>query len=294
MIEHGDPRYPTDLNERWSRVFGTNPLTIIGVVHLEALPGSPDWAGDIEHVVDVALKDVHALEEMGADALMLENFNDYPFEKERVDPAAIAAMAVVGREVYRASKLPLGYKMLKNDIIGSLALSSAGHGRFTRASHLNDAMVTDVGIVEATAPQATRYRRYLGIDTLLIGDIYCKHGEPIARRPIDVVALDLITGLRADALVMDGPNSALPPSAADIESARTAVPGTPLVIGSGTPASLTNLMRYVRGVVIPSPREYTDLRFWSAEPLSTDTPMSAAQRWIDAARAANELASAVG
>src|SRR2546427_680105 len=50
--------------------------TIIGMVHLPSLPGSPRWDGSMARVVAAALADARALIEGGVDALLVENFGD--------------------------------------------------------------------------------------------------------------------------------------------------------------------------------------------------------------------------
>ena len=69
--------------------------TIIGMVHLPPLPGSPRWDGSMSGVVAWALADARALVEGGVDALLVENFGDAPFTPGRVEPATVAATSVV-------------------------------------------------------------------------------------------------------------------------------------------------------------------------------------------------------
>ena len=65
--------------------------TVIGMVHLPPLPGSPRWEGSMVRVVASALTDARALIDGGADALLVENFGDAPFTPGRVEPATVAA-----------------------------------------------------------------------------------------------------------------------------------------------------------------------------------------------------------
>ncbi|PYN10649.1 MAG: phosphorybosylanthranilate isomerase, partial [Candidatus Rokuibacteriota bacterium] len=66
--------------------------TLIGMVHLPPLPGSPRWDGSMARVIATALADARALVEGGIDALLVENFGDAPFPAGRVEPAPVAAM----------------------------------------------------------------------------------------------------------------------------------------------------------------------------------------------------------
>jgi uncharacterized protein len=50
--------------------------TLIGMVHLAPLPGSPRWEGSIDRVRQHAVADARALAEGGFDAILIENFGD--------------------------------------------------------------------------------------------------------------------------------------------------------------------------------------------------------------------------
>jgi len=49
------------------RILGS-PKALIGMVHLEPLPGSPRWAGSMEDVARAAIADARALAGGGVDA----------------------------------------------------------------------------------------------------------------------------------------------------------------------------------------------------------------------------------
>jgi predicted TIM-barrel enzyme len=77
-------------------------MRLIGMVHVAPLPGSPRWEGSMERVVTAAVADARALIEGGMDAVLIENHGDAPFTPGRVEPATVAALAVVAREVRAA------------------------------------------------------------------------------------------------------------------------------------------------------------------------------------------------
>src|SRR6266446_1733372 len=107
---------------------------LIGVVHLQPLPGSPRYKGNLETVIRLAVNDAQACERGRADALFIENFGDAPFTKARVAPETIAAMAVAGRAIGQAVKLPIGFNVLRNDACAALALCGACEGSFIRVN----------------------------------------------------------------------------------------------------------------------------------------------------------------
>lgn len=52
--------------------------SIIGMIHTLALPGTMDYCGDMTKVIDRALADLHAMQNAGVDAVIVENFCDHP------------------------------------------------------------------------------------------------------------------------------------------------------------------------------------------------------------------------
>src|SRR5438270_930666 len=95
---------------------------VIGVVHLQPLPGSPHWGGNLKSVIDHALVDARAYQRSGVDAIIVENFGDAPFTKACVAPETVAAMSAAGTAVRTAIKVPLGFNVLRNDARAALAL----------------------------------------------------------------------------------------------------------------------------------------------------------------------------
>src|SRR5688572_32626074 len=80
----------------WLRELSGKPKTIIGMVHLPALPGTPnyDTEGGMRHIRDWVSRDLEALQQGGIHALMFCNENDRPYRLD-ADMATVAAMADV-------------------------------------------------------------------------------------------------------------------------------------------------------------------------------------------------------
>src|ERR1700716_3702846 len=132
---------------------------LIVVIHLLPLPGSPRWGENVEKVIRSALDDARACEDGGADAILIENYGDAPFNKGPVPAETVAAMAVVGVAVRDAVQLPLGFNVLRNDGHAALALCASCGGDFIRVNVLSGVMVTDQGVIEGSAFAVTRLRR---------------------------------------------------------------------------------------------------------------------------------------
>ncbi len=213
---------------------------VLGMVHLKPLPGAPRYGGSLAPVLEAALADAEAIRQGGAGGMIVENFNDNPFYPGHVEPETVAAMTVIAREVVRtAGDLPVGINVLRNDWKAALAIALTVGARFIRLNILTDALVTDQGIIQAPAHLALRYRRALGADHLLIlADVYCKHGAPLARRPLGTVARDTAERGLADALIVSGEESGDPPrpeSSPGCQNAANTLPIAPTPGGTTWP-----------------------------------------------------------
>ena len=211
--------------------------TVIGMVHLPSLPGSPRWDGSMARVVASALADARALIEGGVDALLVENFGDAPFTPGRVEPATVAAMSVVAAEIRRAlPRAPLGVNVLKNDARAALAVAAAVGAEFIRVNVHAGVVLADQGIVQSDAYGTLRDRRLLGVDVAIFADVGGKHAVPLAPMEVEQTARDLVHRGLADALVVSGPATGQATPLAEVKRVRSAVPNVPLLIGSGVTA----------------------------------------------------------
>jgi membrane complex biogenesis BtpA family protein len=214
-------------------LFSTHPKTLIGVVHLQPLPGSPRWRGDLEAVIDFAVNDACAYERGGAHALFIENFGDVPFTKGAVAPETIAAMAAAGRAIRQAVKLPIGFNVLRNDARAALALCAVCGGAFIRVNVHTGAMLTDQGLIEGNAYDTLRYRRRVCPQAQIFADVHVKHAVPLGNWTIEDAARDTVERGLVDALIVSGAGTGLATDLADVERVRRTCPTTKILLGSG-------------------------------------------------------------
>ena len=226
--------------------------TLVGMVHLAPLPGSPRWDGAMDAVIARALADARALVEGGMDTLLVENYGDAPFTPERVSPATVAAMAVVAAEVRRALPgVPLGVNVLKNDARAALAVAAAVGGAFIRVNVHAGAVLADQGVVHSDAHGTLRERRLLGADVKIFADVQGKHAVPLAPVELEQEARDLVYRGLADVLVVSGRATGEPTPLGDVKRVRGAVPGVPILVGSGVmPETVAELLSVADGAIV--------------------------------------------
>ncbi len=254
--------------------------TIIGMVHLPPLPGSPRWDGAMARVVASALADAHALVEGGVDAVLVENFGDAPFTPGRVEPATVAAMSVVAAEIRRAlPRTPLGVNVLKNDARAALAVAAAVGAEFIRVNVHAGAVLADQGIVQSDAYGSLRDRRLIGVDVAIFADVGGKHAVPLGPVDIDQTARDLVHRGLADALVVSGAATGQPTPLGDVKRVRGAVADVPILVGSGVTAeTAAELLSVADGVIVgTSVKRNGDVRL-PVERARVETLVAAARR----------------
>jgi uncharacterized protein len=237
------------------KIFGTNK-PVIGVIHLLPLPGSCQWSGDLEEVMARAEQEAVALSSGGVDGIIVENFFDAPFAKGRVDVSTACALTLAVKRIMSVSDLPIGVNVLRNDALTALAVAVTSGAKFIRVNILSGAMVTDQGVIESVARELHMYRRELmAKDSVKIfADVMVKHAFPLGvGNDIALSAKDTVKRSLADAIIVSGAATGDAPTQEDMEKVKQAVPGTPLLIGSGSSQeNVKSLLATADGIIVAS------------------------------------------
>ena len=226
---------------------------VIGVVHLSPLPTSPRWKGKLKEVIARAEQEATALSAGGADAIIIENFFDAPFTKDRVDPAVVSAMTLIVDRLKGMIMLPIGINVLRNDARSAMAIATCTEVDFIRVNVLTGVMATDQGLIEGKAHELLRYRRELGSEVAILADVLVKHARPLGTPNLTVAVQDTIERGLADGIILSGWATGSPPTQEDLELASAAAGDTPVFIGSGANwSNISDLMQAADGVIVSS------------------------------------------
>lgn len=225
--------------------------TLIGMVHLLPLPGAPGWGGSMDEVLAGALADARALAAGGMDAVLVENYLDVPFLRQRVAPETVAAMARVVSAVVGESRVPVGVNVLRNDARAALGIATACGARFIRVNVHTGTMWTDQGRIEGRAADTLRTRAALDAHVAILADVHVKHGTPPPGESLESAAADAWHRGLADALVVSGSATGEATSLEDVRRVRAVVPEAVILVGSGvTPDSAAELLKVADGVIV--------------------------------------------
>ncbi|ACK67070.1 photosystem I assembly BtpA [Rippkaea orientalis PCC 8801] len=235
-----------------TQIFNTKH-PVIGVVHLLPLPTSARWGGSLTAVIERAEQEATALAAGGVNGIIVENFFDAPFTKDRVDPAVVSAMTLIVDRIQNLVVVPVGINLLRNDAIGAMAIASVINAQFIRVNVLTGIMATDQGLIEGNAHELLRYRRELGADVAILADVLVKHARPLGTPNLTTAVQDTIERGLADGVILSGWATGSPPGLEDLELASAAAQGTPVFIGSGASwENIGQLMQAADGVIVAS------------------------------------------
>ncbi len=226
---------------------------IIGMIHMPPLPGAPDNRLSMKKLTEFALSEADRLESAGLDACIVENVGDVPLFKEKLPPYTVAAMATVTQAVVEHTKMKVGVNMLRNACEEALSVAHVAGAQFIRCNILIGAYATDQGIIEGCAARVARLKKELNTGVLVFGDVHVKHAYPIFNVKIEYAAQDLAERGGADAVIVSGARSPVPPSFERLKKVRDAI-NKPVLIGSGI--SLANVRQFYAksdGMIIGEP-----------------------------------------
>jgi membrane complex biogenesis BtpA family protein len=229
---------------------------IIAMVHLRPLPGSPRFEeGGMESIIETAVQEARTLAEGGVDGLQVENIWDQPYLKaDRIGHETTASLAVCSYAVKQSVGIPVGINCHLNGTVQALAAATASGAAWIRVFELANAYISNAGIIEASGPEALRYRHAIGADRVrLLCDVLVKHGSHFitSDRDIREQAHDVETS-GGDAVIVTGGATGEHPRVEDIDAVGSAV-SVPVLVGSGI--TLENLEHYyskIDGAIIGS------------------------------------------
>jgi membrane complex biogenesis BtpA family protein len=210
---------------------------LIGVIHAQALPGTPAGKLDVGTITSIAVAEAHLYQQAGFHGLLIENTHDRPYLKTSVGPEIVAALSVVAAAVKRSVALPLGIQVLAGANTSALAVALASGASFVRVEGFVFAHVADEGLIEASAGSLLRYRRAIGADHIRVfADVKKKHSAHAITSDVDIAETARAAEFFAvDGVIVSGLATGQPADPGEVRSVSKAV-AIPTIIGSGITA----------------------------------------------------------
>jgi uncharacterized protein len=228
--------------------------TVIGMVHIGALPGTPSFGSSVAQLTEIAVGEAILLSEAGFDAVMLENMHDVPYLNRKVGPEIIAAMTAVSYAVRQAVSLPIGIQVLAGANMAALAIALACELDFIRAEAYIFSQISDEGFMTGDAAELLRYRRRIGAEKIKIFcDIKKKHASHAITNDIDIARMaEAAEFFLADGVIVTGSSTGKEADKVELQNVRQAVSSL-LWVGSGlTESNISEYWNLADGFIIGS------------------------------------------
>jgi membrane complex biogenesis BtpA family protein len=252
---------------------------IVGVLHLPPLPGSARGgaASSICGIIDAMRRDAEIYREAGIDTVIVENYGDLPFVRDRVDAATTSAMTRVVDAIQREFDLTIGVNVLRNDVLTAVSIAAMTGARFVRANVYVGVMQTESGIIQGCAHAVQLEIKRLGAEVEVWADLDVKHAAPLVERSIEEQADDAIERAFASALILTGPatGAAADPDAVARLRDHTAAP---IYVGSGGAPETIPAMPGATGFIVGTAMKIDGIVTNPVDPARVRAVLAAAQR----------------
>ena len=208
--------------------------SIIGMVHVAALPGTPKSTLTVKDIATKALAEAKILEESGINEIMIENMHDRPYLNRNNNPEIIASMTTVALKLREQISVPLGIQILAGSNKAALAVALATGFEFIRADGFVFGHLADEGWMNSDAGELLRYRKQIEAEHIQIfTDIKKKHSSHSVSSDISIAeTAKAAEFFLSDGVIVTGNATGEKAAIKDLQEVKNATK-LPVIIGSG-------------------------------------------------------------
>jgi len=224
---------------------------VIALLHLRALPGDPlfEKKGGLQSVIDIARRELHALQDGGVDGILFANEFSLPYQP-KVDYVTVSAMARVIGELRREVTVPYGVNIASNPL-AAIDLAVATDARFVRAA-FTGAYLSEAGIINTDVAQAVRRRLYLDrTDIKMLYKVNPESDVYLAERSLQKITKSILFHCFPDGLCVSGVSAGSEADDAILKDVKAVAGGVPVFCNTGcTAQNVAQKLSVVDGVCV--------------------------------------------
>ena len=227
---------------------------IIGMIHVEALPGTPKYSGDVKQIIAKAAAEAKLYNSLGVKVLMIENMHDTPYLNRNVGPEITSLMSIIMYDLKQKFGLPLGVQILAGANFDAMAAAYSSGSDFIRAEGFVFSHIADEGLFNSDAGALLRYRKSIGADHIKVfTDIKKKHSSHSITADTDIVeTAKAAEFFMSDGVIITGSSTGHEPSLDEIREVKNKIK-IPVLAGSGiTAKNVKDYMEYCDALIIGS------------------------------------------
>ncbi|CAG5851024.1 uncharacterized protein F13E9.13, mitochondrial [Menidia menidia] len=242
---------------KFFNLFGRLKSVVIGMVHVQPLPGTPLGCLTISQIIEEACHEVEIYRDAGVDGLIIENMHDIPYSFG-VGPEVCACMTAIctaARSI--CSSLPLGVQILSSANHQALAVALASGLDFIRVEGFVYTHVADEGLLNACAGDLLRYRKQIGADHVQIfTDIKKKHSSHVLTSDVSIEeTAQAAEFFLSDGVIITGAATGVQADPRELKVVSESVK-IPVLIGSGVTYENIECYLSANGIIIGSHFKY--------------------------------------
>jgi len=218
---------------KFNRLF-KNKKQVIAMIHTGANPGTPNFKGNVNAIINKAVEEAKVYQSYGIDTVMIENMHDIPYLNRNIGHEVSTLMSIIAYEVKRQTLLKCGIQILAGANKQAMAAAYSAGIDFVRAEGYVFSHVADEGTMNSDAGELKRYQNKIGADDILIfTDIKKKHSSHTITSDIDILETAKAANFfLSDGVIITGNSTG---TEADVEEAKLIKlnANIPVIIGSG-------------------------------------------------------------
>ncbi|MHA2168951.1 MAG: BtpA/SgcQ family protein [Candidatus Kariarchaeaceae archaeon] len=250
-------------------------IPLIGVVHLPRLTETSPHT--LDSVIEYVVNETKILENSGFSGVILENFNDAPFPKNRISDYVFAKLSILIARLKKETRLPIGVNILRNACLQAITIASLLELSFIRCNIWESAYITDQGIIEGAAHDVISYKNQMGSSVDIYADIHVKHASPLGNFDLIEAAENALNRGKADHVVVTGGATGKPPGVEMVKELSDY--GIKPIIGSGLSVqNLDDLAPYIQGAIVGTSIKK---QYKVTNPIDQQAAETLAQKWIE-------------
>lgn len=223
---------------------------VIGMVHLLPMPSNASYRGNNQEIVESALKDAKTLIDCGVDALMLENFSDWPQYSTEIPLESYSLMLSIATRIRQMTDLPFGVNIEMNAWYQEWMMAYAVGADFIRVEAFVDNRAGSFGMIEACSTQMMDLMKKFPSETMLFTDVHTAETYGFPNVAINELAQNA-KGHDSSAIIVTENDQNKKITVEDVKSMREVMGDFPIIVGAGVKTSnVLDYLEYADAVIV--------------------------------------------
>ena len=211
-----------------------NKKQIIAMIHTGANPGTPNFKGNVNAIINKAVAEAKLYESAGIETVMIENMHDIPYLNRNVGHEVSTLMSIIAYEIKRQTSLKCGIQILAGANKQAIASANSAGIDFVRAEGYVFSHIADEGTMNSDAGDLKRFQKQIGAEDILIfTDIKKKHSSHTITSDVDILeTAKAAEFFLSDGVIITGSSTGTEANINEAKLIKTNA-NIPVIIGSG-------------------------------------------------------------